>query len=268
PGPTVTFDALTTGDVGSPSLAADGVAFVGTAGLEVVASGRRKALRVAAPRIGTAAGLRLGPPWPAVTLRFAGGPVGPIAAWRGAQQVAAGPAFLGAVSLEDADGIDAVTWSMGPLDLLEVELYERAGLVGDLTAYAWRLSATPPEPVGALELTDAGSAVETTRLHADGRVDVATGIVGLDWAAVSAAYDVARPARAAVGRAAAARETPVVRNRDRPAAAFARARAPGDHWAGPDVPHRWVERAIVPGSYAWSVRGIDAFGRLGAWSDE
>jgi hypothetical protein len=277
PGRTVTFDALTAGAIGTATLAVDGVTFVGTAGLEIVAagrgSGRAHALRVAAPRVATAAGLRLDPPVPALTLRLDGGAVVPVAAWRGAQKVAWGVAFLGAVTLEDADGIDAVTWSTGPLDLLEVELYARAGLVGDLTAYAWRLAPVRPAPVRGLLLTEAAAAVEPTRLHPDGTVDVATGVVGLDWGASSPVHDVARPVRAHVGRAPGAPDDeppPVleVRNAERPAAAFAEPAAAAGRWAGPDVPRRWIERGLAPGDYAWSVRGIDVFGRLGEWSEE
>ena len=34
------------------------------------------------------------------------------------------------------------------------------------------------------------------------------------------------------------------------------------------MPHRWTERAVPAGWYAWRLRGIDAFGRLGRWSAE
>ncbi|MFI0446903.1 hypothetical protein [Actinomadura sp. 6N118] len=272
PGRTVTFDGLAEGDVGSPTLALKGVTFTGTAGLETVATNSGRALRVTAPRIGTAAGLRLDPPMPAVTLRLDGNPAVQFAAWRGAQRVATAFALFGAATLEDADGIDAVTWSTGPLDLVEVELYERAGVVGDLAAYAWRLSPAVPETVQELVLTEAGAAAEPTRLDPDGATDGATGLVGLDWGESSPVRDAGRPVRVHVGRARAAdgHGTPPVmeiRNAERPAPAFTDSPAAARRRPGPDVPHRWIERGLPPSSYAWSVRGIDAFGRLSEWSE-
>ena len=61
PSPVIAFDELAPGAAGS-TLDTDGVHFVGTAGLEIVVSGRTRALRVPAPVIGTAAGLRLDRP--------------------------------------------------------------------------------------------------------------------------------------------------------------------------------------------------------------
>ncbi len=264
PGPVIAFGELAPGAAGS-TLDVDGVHFVGTAGLEIVASGRTRALRVPAPVIGTAAGLRLDRTVPAITLRVADATGTAFTAWRGSQRVASAVAFIGPVTLEDPGGIDAVTWSVGPLDLLEVELHPRAGLIGDLPAYAWRLSPTSPEPVHGLDLTEVASAVEPTRLRPDGTLDDATGVVGLDWRATSAASDPGRPVRVHVGRADPGAE-PEVRNADRPAAAFAR--SPGNARPGPDVPRRWIEHGLAAGSYGWSVRGIDVFGRLGDWSEE
>ena len=264
PGPVIAFGELAPGAAGS-TLDVDGVHFVGTAGLEIVASGRTRALRVPAPVIGTAAGLRLDRTVPAITLQVADATGTAFTAWRGSQRVASAVAFIGPVALEDPGGIDAVTWSVGPLDLLEVELHPRAGLVGDLPAYAWRLSPTRPDPVHGLDLTEVASAVEPTRLRPDGTLDDATGVVGLDWRATSAASDPGRPVRVHVGRADPGAE-PEVRNADRPAAAFAR--SPGNARPGPDVPRRWIEHGLAAGSYGWSVRGIDVFGRLGDWSEE
>ena len=264
PGPVIAFGELAPGAAGS-TLDVDGVHFVGTAGLEIVASGRTRALRVPAPVIGTAAGLRLDRTVPAITLQVADATGTAFTAWRGSQRVASAVAFIGRVALEDPGGIDAVTWSVGPLDLLEVELHPRAGLVGDLPAYAWRLSPTRPDPVHGLDLTEVASAVEPTRLRPDGTLDDATGVVGLDWRATSAASDPGRPVRVHVGRADPGAE-PEVRNADRPAAAFAR--SPGNARPGPDVPRRWIEHGLAAGSYGWSVRGIDVFGRLGDWSEE
>jgi len=265
PSRVVAFDELAPGPVASGTLSLDGVTFVGTAGLEVVDT----MLRVDAPRIGTAAGLRLEPPVPAVTLRLEHAGVVAFAAWRGNRQVASALAFLGVATLEDAEGIDSVTWSTGPIDLREIELYEGAGLVGDLTAFAWRLSPAAPAPVHGLVLTDVAAAAEPPRLHPDGSVDAATGIVGLDWRGASPLHDAGRPVRVQVGRAPVVEDasTPPfeVRNAERPAPAF----ADGGTVAGlgPGVPQRWRERRLAPGSFAWSVRGIDAFGRLGEWSE-
>ena len=113
PGPVIAFGELAPGAAGS-TLDVDGVHFVGTVGLELVASGRTRALRVPAPVIGTAAGLRLDRTVPAITLRVADATGTAFAAWRGSQRVASAVAFIGPVTLEDPGGIDAVTWSVGP----------------------------------------------------------------------------------------------------------------------------------------------------------
>ena len=262
------FDDAPVGPLGTGTFVRDGVTFVGTAGLEVLAPGPGSSatLRVEAPRVGTAAGLRLYPPAPAVTLRLRGSPGLPLAAWRGGTQVDSAAAFLGAATLEDSDGIDAVTWSTGPVDVVEVELFEAAGIVGDLTAYAWQLAPVASAPVHALALTDAAAAAEPARLHPDGTVDVATCVVGLDWEDPNAVHDAGRPVRVHVGRASAEdAATFEVRNGDRPAPAFSESGAPSR--AGPDVPQRWVQRGLPSRTFSWSVRGIDGFGRLGPWSE-
>ena len=278
PGRIVAFDGLIAPPGGSTTLALEGVTVVGSGGLEIVDasadSGDSPVLRVHSPRIGTAAGLRLDPPVQAVALRVAGDPGVEFAAWRGARRVASATASLGFALLEDADGIDAVTWSTGPVDLLELDLREEAGPVGDLTAYAWMQSPAAPEPVQDLLLTEAAAAVEPTRLRSDGGVDGPRGVVGLDWDGPSPVQDASRPVRAHVGRAATNDDTTiapapaiVVRNADLPAPAFSTSSAGAGRWPGPEVPQRWIERGLAPGSYAWSVRGIDVFGRLGAWSE-
>ena len=271
------FDDLAAGTVGA-TLALEGATFVGSAGLQVVGAGREsghsRALRVLAPRIGTAAGLRLDPPKPALTVRLSGTPVVHLTALRGSQEVDTAVAVLGSATLEDANGIDAVTWSTGTIDLVEVELYDGVGAVGDLTAYAWRLAPGRPDPVQELAVSEVRGAAEPARLHPDGTVDGSTGVVGVDWGQSTPVQDVNRPVRAHVGRAPAhfgdePAPPPVmeVRNADRPAPAFADSGQAG-RWPGPDVPHRWIERALEPGSYLYSVRGIDAFGRLGEWAEE
>ena len=167
-----------------------------------------------------------------------------------------------------------MTWTSGPVDLLEVELHLGTGRVGDLAAHAWNLSPQRPAPVRDLELTDIASAGEPTRLYPDGAVDRATGVVGLDWAAHSV-QDVHQPLRVLVARAfRGTGGAPVaagpfeLRNPEHPALAFARSpRLPGPR-PGPEVPRGWTDRALPDGWYAWRVRGVDAFGRLGSWSAE
>ncbi len=277
PSRVLTFGDRPAGDVDAATLGLDGASFVGNAGLEVLPAdhgGTEARLRVSQPVIGTAAGILLEPPRPAITISVDGNPVTQFAAWRGAKQVATALSFiLGKVTLEDAGGIDAVTWSVGPIDLVSVELFAEAGLVGDLEAFAWRLSPDAPPPVRDLVLTDAGAAADPPRVLADGTVEPAGGIVGLDWGETSAIVDVSRPVRALVGRASpsadGSRRAPSaieVRNAEHPAAAFAETPG-GTPWPGPDMPHRWLERGLPAGSYAWSVRGVDAFGRLGDWSE-
>ena len=279
PGRTVTFGDLPAGDTWPGTLVRPGVALVGNAGLEVLPPADPEgpqALRLQAPRDGTVAGIRLDPPAPAVTLRLgAGGGAGPFTAWRGGTQVDWGTAASGEVSLDHGPGIDAVTWTVGPVDLLGVELHREAGLVGDLVAYAWRLAPEHPGPVRDLRLTEVAAAAESTRLHPDGGVDRATGVVGLDWDVPGGVQDVRQPVRVLVARAfRGTGDAPVPdgpfepRNADRPALAATtpppRRRDP----PGPPVPHRWTERAVPAGWYAWRLRGIDAFGRLGRWSAE
>ncbi len=219
----VTFDSLPAGPLDVATAGFAGVAFAGTAGLEVLAPGTdgRTKLRVAEPLIGTAAGIRFDPPVPAVTVRLdvVGGV--PLAAWRGSQQVDSAVPFFDVALLEDAGGIDAITWSTGPVDLVELEIYEDTGTLGDVAAYAWRLSPTAPAPVHELELTEVGAAAEPARLHPDGTVDSGTSVVGLDWGESTPLQDAGRPVRAHAGRAATATDPLEVRNADQPAPAFA-----------------------------------------------
>ena len=271
PGRTVTFDALAAGAVGAPTVAVDGVTFAGNLGLEVVAaparSGRTQALRIAAPLIGTAAGLRLDRPAPALTLRLEGAAVVPFAGWLGAQQVTSAVAVR-----RDRDPRGRGRHRRRHLVRGHLRPPRRGaprprGARGGSDRLRVEALADPPAPVQGLALTDAGAAVEPTRLRADGTVDTATAVVGLDWSASSPTHDAGRPVRAHVGRATAG-SAPEVRNAQRPAAAFARSPGGGRAAPGPDVPRRWIEHGLAPGSYAWSVRGIDVFGRLGPWSEE
>jgi hypothetical protein len=273
PGRRVSFDALEAGPIRTGMLTHDGIVFVGTAGLEVTA-GDPAALRVSAPRIGTVAGMRLDPPVPALSMRVAEGTFMPFTAWHGSARVDSTTGSTTEIHLSHDAGIDAVTWTSGPVDLLEVEVHPDAGRVGDLAAHAWNLSPQHPDPVRDLELTAVASAAEPTRLHPDGAIDRATGVVGLDWAAPHSVQDVHQPlrvlvARAFRGTAAAPVAGPFeVRNSEHPALAFVRSPILPGPRPGPDVPRGWTERALSDGRYAWRVRSVDAFGRLGEWSAE
>ena len=272
PGPRVTFDDLAAGPVGSGLLVHRGIRFVGNAGLRVLpadpASGTPPALRVQPPRAGTVVGIRLDPPVPALTLRFTG-PAVVFTAWRAGTPVDVGVALFDLIELTHAPGIDAVTWTAGPVDLHEVEQHSAPGMVLDLVAYAWHLSPDRPDPVRDLELT-AAAAAETTRLNPDGTVGPDTGVVGLDWSAPNHVPDVHQPIRVLVARAdrADAAGDFAVRNAAAPALAFARSPRLTGARPGPDIPRRWTDHDVPAGRYAWRVRGVDAFGRLGEWSAE
>lgn len=278
PGRTITFEDLLPGAIDTRTLDHLGVAFSGNGGLRIVVGDRVQplpALRVEAPRTGTVAGMRFGTSVPAVTLRLAQGTGMPLTAWRGPHQVSVALPIFGTATLEDASGIDAITWTGGPVDLLEVELLQKAGLVGDLVAYAWNVSPRSPAPVRDLALTDVGSDAGPPRLLPNGTVEADAGVVGLDWADSGEAQDVSRPVRVLVaGAFRGDDDTPSgpgefeVRSADRPAVAFATSpRVPGPR-PGPDVPRRWTDSGLADGWYTLRVRGIDAFGRIGDWSAE
>lgn len=280
PGSSVTFDDLPVGALGSSRLVSDGLTIVGASGLEVVAasgtSGHALALRVPPPLVGTAAGVRFAMPTPSMTLRLDGATVVQFAAWRGARRVGSATSVTGTVTLEDPEGIDTVTWSTGPLDLLEVRRRDGVGLVGDLVAHVWDVSPAAPRAVRGLALTRGNATVEPTRLGVHGTAPAARGVVGLDWEATDPVEDVHRPVRAQVGLLHPdddGTRRPIVRNAALSTPAFAEPAAHAElgrvaNRRGPDLPQRYVERGLGPGSYTWTVRGIDAFGRLGAWSPE
>lgn len=275
----VGFEALAAGPLPGSMLQLGGVRFVGSGGLSVVVgAGRGALLRFEVPRAGTVAGLHLNPPVPALTVHVETFSLGLITAWHGGQAVGAAPAIQRTVTLEHAAGIDALTWAQGQIDLLDVELYTRAGVVGDLEAWAWNLAPVRPAPVRRLNLGAAAADCEATRLRVDGTLDPANGVVGLDWdepAETPPIQDTERALRVLVARAvrgtgsAPSGTGPFeLRNAEHPALAFASpSRAPG-RWPGPALPPRWTERGQAPGWSAWRVRGIDAFGRLGPWSEE
>ena len=269
PSRVVTFADEDLSPIAAATLTRDGVTIVGDAGLAVVAASSdssRRALRVEAPRIGTAAAIALDPPAPAVTVRLDPSTVVGLLAWQGTRRLPSLSTPLSTATFEDPGGIDAITWSAGPVELLEVEIYAQAGFVGDLVSYAWRLGPERPAAVQDLVITMAGADVEPTRLNPDGTVDEAVGVAGIDWGETSPVHDASRPVRALVGRlpgSDAPARKPDIRNADRPAPAFA---TTATQPPTPGVPSRWRERGLKPGHLAWFVRGIDAFGRLGDWS--
>jgi hypothetical protein len=289
PSRTVDLTGLDPGPLPTDVLTRGEVSFVGTEGLEIVTAGDpwagRPALRIARPRLGTVGGLYLATPaaatttsTQAVTVRVAGAPYAVFDAWSGGTLVDSGALVLGEVTLQDGGGIDAVTWTGGPVDIVEVELFERGGPVEDQAAFAWDLGPQPPPPVQRLTITELAAATGPARQAPDGTVETATAVVGLDWTTVGA-WDASRPVRVEVARALrGSAETPEpqgqyqVRTQARAAAAFARPR-PADPtelptWPGPAVPRRWIDRDQPASWSAWRIRGIDAFGRLGPWSAE
>ena len=274
----VGFDDLELASLAPGVLDRDGLTFASSSGLEVVdVRAGRHGLRVAAPLPGTLAGVRLPSPVQAVTLRLTGDDAdAEFTAWRGSVRVATETTADGVAHLEHLPGINAVTWGDGPVDLLEAELFPRAGPVGDVSAFAWNVAPVRPRPVGRLRVSALAAVPEIPAVRPDGTAGDETAVAGLDWADDGVA-DAARPVRVHVARAFAGDGTMpedeagdedafTVRNAHRPAVAFARSRRPGQAWPGPDVPHRWTERLAAPGRYRWRVRGIDVFGRLGPWS--
>ena len=286
PSRTVGFDDLELAPLTAGVLTRDGLTFASSSGLEVVDAGTgRHALRVAAPMPGSVAGVGLTSPVQAVTLRLAEDAAGvELAAWHGGVLAGTAATAGGVARLEHLPGIDAVSWTGGPVDLVEVGLFPRAGQVGDIPAFAWNMAPVRPRPVGRLRISELAAVPQSPAVRADGTAGDEIAVVGLDWAdddpadddpAGDDVSDAARPVRVHVARAFRGDGTTAgdagaftMRNAHRPAVAFARSRRPGPAWPGPDVPHRWTERLTADGWYRWRVRGIDVFGRLGPWSAE
>ncbi len=270
---------LDQGPLAEDTLTAGEVTFVGTAGLEVVVAGApwsgSPALRLASSRVGTEVGLRWSTRVGAVALRVAGAPTSTFRAWRAGHVVDTTPGQVGVVSLAHAGGIDAVTWTGGPVDLVDVERFEEAGPVGDQAAFAWNLSPGRPPPVYGLTVTDLAADTEPTRPAPDGSPSRDVGVVGLSWDA-QGPNAVGQPVLVQVARSLRGDgEGPApqgifhLRTQGRPAAASVRPAAPHEStWPGPAVPRRWIEREQPTGWSAWRVRAVDAFGRLGEWSPE
>lgn len=269
----VTFRDLAVGPIASPKLSLDTLTFLSSGGLEVRrGTGATRLLHVGAPRATTVAAVTLRHPAPAVTLRFGDDVGGTFTAWRRRARVGSAISLGGRVTLEHDHGIDAITWNVGA-DLASVELFDAAGLVGDLTAYAWHVAPHRPAPVHAMTVTDARGASEPVRLTLDGRIDSPSVIVGLDWDAGNDVRDVGTVTRVLVARSArgdGATPRPdgafELCNADRPATESASTTGRRSRDVGPDVPDRWIARGVGAGWSAWRVRGIDVFGRLGAWS--
>src|SRR5262249_46435371 len=150
----IRFDGLASGGILPGTVVVDGLTVVGSAGLAVLSG---PALRVEPPMPGTRAGLILPPHVRSVRLRFAptGDGNGFVCTGRLADRaVGTVTGTGGPVLIEDDRALDTVTWDTGPLDLVEVELSDQPGTVGDVAAYAWNLAAADPTPVRALTIVD------------------------------------------------------------------------------------------------------------------
>jgi hypothetical protein len=280
PGTMIRFDGLLPGARAGGVLRVGGTTVVGSGGLEVLAAADAShcaVLRVRRPLLGAPAGLILPPGTRSVRLRpaTAGGGDGIVfTGRRGDRDVAVvtgGSERL--VVIEDAGGLETVTWSGGPLDLADVELAAIAGTVGDQAAYAWNVSAQDRKPVGALALVDVGADADAGRPGPDGRLPVSAGVVGADWEPAGDVRGPGLPVRTQValswrGRSAQpAPDGPVTLvEQNLLPLAVTRAGGQAGSWPGPQVPQRWTYTVADPGWYALRVRGIDAFGRLGSWT--
>lgn len=272
----VTFEGLTVGAVAHPMIVHKGLTFLSSGGMDVrLGAGGGQTLYLEAPRPSTVAGITLKQAVPAVALHFAGTGAGAFTAWRNRANVASAVTLGGPVTLEHAGGIDAVSWSGGSVELASVELFREVGVVGDLSAYAWHCAPALPTPVGALTIVEARGASESPRLNLDGTIEPFAAVAGLDWQPATEVRNVGTPVRVHVARSGRGNgETPAadgpfqIQNLDRPALALTPPDGSDRPWPGPDVPRLWIDRGLRPGWYAWRVRGIDVFGRLGAWSPE
>ena len=285
PATSIRFDELSPGDRPPGSLRVGAVTVVGTSGLQVTEAPDAPAvLRVGPPLPGTQAGLILPAGVRSVRLHLAGtpdgdaGPSHPVTFTARRADTVVDTAVAdgdGLVLLEDPADLDAVTWDDGPVDLTEIALSGTPGVVGDVTAYTWNVSAADPVPVQPLAITALAAAADTPAPGPDGRLPRCAGVVGLDWRPAVDVPDAGRPVQALVGLSprgsggTAAPDGPfTVVNADRPGPAASRTRGPGGAWPGPGVPQGWTERVGEPGWYALRVRGVDAFGRLGPWTAE
>ena len=198
----------------------------------------------------------------------------PFTAWRGSSRVDSATGVTGEVVLGDDAGIDAVTWTSGPVDLMEVELHLGAGAWATwpptrgicrrsarTRCVTWS-SPSMPAPASRPACTPTGR--WTGRPGWSGW----TGPPG-------SVQDVSQPVRVLVARAfRGSGGAPVaagpfeLRNPEQPALACGPLAGAGRAAAGAGGASP-LDRAGVPdGWYAWQVRGVDAFGRLGPWSAE
>ncbi|WP_426513546.1 hypothetical protein ACPPVO_24840 [Dactylosporangium sp. McL0621] len=284
PGPGVVtgFDTVLPGTIGGGVLRAGELTVAGSGGLEVLAApdgSQGAVLRVQRPLPGAPAGLILPAGTRSVRLRLAA-PAGAdgivFTAARGSLPVASVTGDAGQqVAIEDAGGFDIVTWTEGPLELVEVEVSDTAGPVGDQAGYAWNVSAADRTPAGAMSVVDVGADADVAQPGPDGRLPASAGVIGLDWQVAGDIRDAGLPVRAQVALsprgdsdAPAAHGPFTVVGADRPPLAVARDRDATGPWPGPAVPQRWTHTVENPGWYAVRVRGIDAFGRLGPWTGE
>lgn len=272
PAESIRLDGLTRVGALPGTVVVGGVTVVGSAGLAVLFGST--ALRVHPPMPGTRAGLILPPDVRSVRLRFA--PTGDgdgfvFTGRRADRAVATVTGTGGPVLIEDDRALDTVTWDTGPLDLVEVELSDQPGTVGDVAAYAWNLAAADPTPVRALAIVDVAADAATRPPEPDGRLPRCAGVLGVDWAQAVDVHDAGQPVRARIATAGpAATEAGAA---DGPFTIVDTAQPAGSHisgqvgtWPGPDVPRQWIRPVEEAGWYAVRVDGVDAFGRLGAWT--
>ncbi|HEX5120790.1 MAG TPA: hypothetical protein VFW65_36880 [Pseudonocardiaceae bacterium] len=269
PADSIRFDDTTPGVIPPGTVTVGGLTVVGSAGLAGLST---HALRVEPPLPGTRAGLILPPGVRSVRMRLAATGDGDGVLFTGRRGNRAVTTAIGEsgrpVVIEDAGVLDSVTWDTGPLDLIEVELSDTPGTVGDLAAYAWNLTATEHVPVRSLAIVDVATDAATRPPTPDGRLLPCAGVVGLDWDLAGDVHDVGQPVRVlvAVSPADATHGPFIVVNADRPAPAASRTGDSVGTWPGPDVPQRWIQPVEQPGQYGVRVGGIDAFGRLGPWT--
>jgi len=278
PGTAIRFDELLPGPQPAGVVRVAGLTVVSSGGLTVlVASDGAAVLRMDPPLPGAPGGLMLPPRVRSVRLWLAtaGDADGITFTGRRGDRTVVSVVGDGGdvIVLEDATGLDTVTWDRGRLDLAEVELSGTAGPVGDHAWYAWNVAAADPTPVGALTVTDVGADAAVPPPGPDGRLPRWAGVVGVDWQPADDVRDAGSPVRALVafsapaGSADHATDGPfTVVNADRPATAAARVPGSVGTWPGPQVPRRWTRPLADAGWYAVRVRGVDAFGRLGPWT--
>jgi hypothetical protein len=282
PATTFTFDDLPPGLRPPGTLREGPLTVAAPAGLEVLTptdTSTHRVLRIQSPPIGLPAALLLPPQTRSVRLHLAAdSPSDPVVFSGRRGDRLATTASTGTdpvVVLEDEIGLDAVTWDSGTVDLVQVDLGDTPGRVGDLVGHAWNLTPLDPPPVHPLTVVDLAADADTPAPTPDGRLPHCAGVIGLDWEPAQDLRDAGTPVRVQIGLsprgsgATPASHGPfTLLNSDRPDPATTGGPASATTWPGPDVPQRWTTSIADPGWYALRIRPIDAFGRLGAWTPE